>query len=88
MLIYGDQNPDQTADAKRIYRQLERFHPAPASAQGPPSGLVEMPVKSTLDGSALLGQIGQPIEDSIVTFLTTRVTSQELPWSKRRNRLN
>ena len=34
MLIYGEQDPDQTADARRIYRQLERFHPAPESAQG------------------------------------------------------
>jgi pimeloyl-ACP methyl ester carboxylesterase len=87
MLIYGDQDPDQATDAKRIYRQLERFHPVPESAQAPPRGLVEMPVKSALDGSGLLSQVGQPIETSIVNFLNTQVASQDLPWSKRRNRL-
>ena len=58
MLIYGEQDPDQATDAKRIYRQLERFHPEPESAQGPPRGLVEMPFQSALEGSGLMSQIG------------------------------
>ena len=32
LLIYGEQDTDQTADARRIYRQLERFHPEPENA--------------------------------------------------------
>lgn len=88
MLIYGEQDSDQAADAQRIYRQLERFHPEPASAQGPPRSLVEVPLRSALTGSGLMSQLGQTVEEDVVNFLTTQVASQNLPWSKRRNRLN
>lgn len=87
MIVYGDEASSQAADAHRIVKQLERFHPEPAANSAAPRGLVEMPVKSSLEGSRLLSQMGQNIEDSIVDFLTTHVASQELPWSKRRNRL-
>jgi pimeloyl-ACP methyl ester carboxylesterase len=88
MILYGEESANQTADARRIYKQLERFHPEPETNQAPPRGLVEIPLKSSLAGSGLMSQMGQPIEDSIVNFLTTHVASQDLPWSKRRNRLN
>ena len=88
MLIFGEQDPDQAADARRIYRQLERFHPAPNSAQAPPRSLGEVPLKSALEGSGLMSQMGETIDENIVNFLTIQVASQDLPWSKRRNRLN
>ncbi len=88
MLIYGEQDPDQAADARRIYRQLERYHPEPETAQAPPRSLADVPMKTALEGSALVSQIGQPIEASIVDFLTIQVADQDLPWSKRRNRLD
>lgn len=87
LLIYGQQDSDQTADAKRIYRQLERYHPTPDATNGPPQRLVEMPYESALEGSGLLSQLGTTIDDQIIAFLTTHVADQELPWSKRRNRL-
>ena len=48
MLIYGEQDSDQASDIRRIYRQLERFHPEPASAQAPPRSLAEVPLPSAL----------------------------------------
>jgi pimeloyl-ACP methyl ester carboxylesterase len=87
LIVYGEQASNQAADAKRIVRQLERFHPEPQSPQAPPRSLDELPIKSGLEGSGLLSQEGQTIEDKIVDFLTTQVGSQDLPWSKRRNRL-
>lgn len=87
MIIFGEESSGQTADARRIFKQLERFHPEPAANSAVPRGLVEVPLKSSLEGSGLLGQMGQPIEESIVNFLTSQVASQDLPWSKRRNRL-
>ncbi|MGD9632743.1 MAG: alpha/beta hydrolase [Pirellulales bacterium] len=87
MLIFGEESSNQTADAHRMMKQLERFHPEPAANSTVPRGLVELPVKSSLEGSGLLSQMGQPIEERIVEFLKTNVASQELPWSKRRNRL-
>jgi pimeloyl-ACP methyl ester carboxylesterase len=87
LLVFGKENATQAADARRIYRQLEKFHPEPASGQGPPRRLVEMPISSALEGSALLSQAGGTVDDQIISFLTTHVADQELPWSKRRNRL-
>jgi pimeloyl-ACP methyl ester carboxylesterase len=88
MLVFGEQDADQMADERRIFRQLEKFHPAPTSADAPQQGLVELPLRSALEGSGLMSQVGQPIEDAIVNFLTTQVADQDLPWIKRRNRLN
>jgi hypothetical protein len=86
MIIYGRQDADQATDARRIAKQLERFHPAPESAQAPPIGLVERPIEnSSLKGSALLSQAGEMLEDNIIDFLTIHVASQELPWTQRRN---
>lgn len=87
MLIFGEQDPDQAADARRIFRQLEKFHPVPEATQAPPRSLAEVPLRSALEGSGLMSQLGPTIEENIVNFLTIQVASQDLPWSKRRNRL-
>jgi len=87
MIVYGDESANQAADARRLVKQLERFHPEPATNSAIPRGLVEVPVKSSLEGSALWSQLGPPIEESIVRFLTTQVANQDIPWTKRRNRL-
>lgn len=88
MIIYGEESSNQAADARRIVKQLERFHPETTSNRAAPRGLAEVPIKSSLEGSGLMSQLGEPIEQSIVEFLTTQVADQELPWSKRRNRLD
>jgi pimeloyl-ACP methyl ester carboxylesterase len=88
MLIFGEQDPDQAADARRIMRQLDRFHPVPETTQAPPRSLAEVPLRSALGGSGLMSQLSEVVEENIVNFLTIHVASQDLPWSKRRNRLN
>jgi pimeloyl-ACP methyl ester carboxylesterase len=88
MLVYGEQNPEQDADIKRILRQLERYHPEPVSAQAPPRSLLTLPFPSALEGSGLVSQEGAGLEDKIVEFLTVQVADQDLPWIKRRNRLD
>jgi pimeloyl-ACP methyl ester carboxylesterase len=88
MLAYGEQNPSQAADANRILRQLERHHPEPESAQAPPRRLVSLPFPSALEGNGLVSQVGAPLEDKVVEFLTVHVADQDVPWIKRRNRLD
>jgi pimeloyl-ACP methyl ester carboxylesterase len=88
MLIFGEQDSDTAADVRRkLYRQLERFHPEPASPAGRPRDLMLLALPSALEGSRLLSQAGPRIEDQIIDFLTTHVAEQDYPWSKRRNRL-
>jgi len=88
MLIFGEQDTNTAADVRRkLYRQLERFHPEPTSPTGPPRRLALVPLPSALDGSALLSQAGTQIEDQIIQFLTVHVAEQDYPWTQRRNRL-
>ena len=87
MLIAGKDDSAGLADAKRIFKQLERAHPAPQSTQAGPRDLelVELPL--ALQGGRLFSQAGPQIEDQIIHFLGIHVANRDLPWSKRRNRL-
>jgi pimeloyl-ACP methyl ester carboxylesterase len=89
MLVWGGENPDATSDVRRISKQLERFHPEPESSQASrPRSFQEIPLRTSLQGSNLLGQVGKPLEDRIIEFLSQQVAEQELPLIKRRNRLD
>ena len=89
MLVYGSEAPKAAADVRRIYKQLERFHPEPGAAAGRQrsSTLQELALKSKLQGSTLLRQGGEPMEESIVSFLIEHVAKKQNPWSNRRARL-
>jgi hypothetical protein len=87
-IIFGEQDREATADARRIENQLQRFHPAPVDgAAAKPSSLAVLPWDSKLQGGTLLTRVGAPIEEQIVKFLVENVASKELPWSSRRTRL-
>jgi pimeloyl-ACP methyl ester carboxylesterase len=88
-IIYGREDDRMKSDATRIVKQLERFHPEPQSARAErPSGLTVLAWDSKLQGSSLLSQIGKPLEDSIIDFLTSNIAEQDYPWIERRSRLD
>jgi pimeloyl-ACP methyl ester carboxylesterase len=84
MLIYGAEDVEVRSDARRLYDQLERFHPP---AQAGDSGLLSIGWASKLQGSKLLTEAGPELENQVIKFLTTHVAQQELPWLNRRERL-
>ena len=88
MLIYGENDAKVKADALRIKKQLERFHPAAdqAGAQRP-SGLVEVKLATKLQGDSLLSQVGTNVEQQIVKFLVENVANVQRPWTSQRDRL-
>ncbi|MEX2308620.1 MAG: alpha/beta fold hydrolase [Pirellulales bacterium] len=88
MLVYGAEDPKVAADVRRIEKQLQRFHPEPdaAGAQGS-SSLQVVPMKSKLQGSTLLRQVGAPIEEKIIGFLSEHVATKNYPWINRLGRL-
>jgi pimeloyl-ACP methyl ester carboxylesterase len=88
MLIYGSDDAKVKADARRIFKQLERFHPekGPAGDQRA-RDLVAIGWSSSLQGGTLLAQFGQPISVEIVKFLTEHIAKKETPWLSRRGRL-
>lgn len=88
-IIYGREDSRVKSDAMRIVKQLERFHPEPGSGRARrPSGLKELAWDSKLQGGSLLSQIGQPLEDAIIDFLTNNVAEQDYAWIERRSRLD
>lgn len=87
MLVYGAESTKVASDVRRIEKQLERFHPEASAAAGAPGRLQVVALQSKLQGSTLLRQIGAPIEDQIVGFLSEHVGKQQLPWINRRGRL-
>lgn len=87
MLIWGGEDSDAASDARRVSKQVERYHPEPRSSQAGPRSFQEVPLRTSLQGSSLYGQAGKPLEDSIVDFLSQQVGEQELPWIQRRNRI-
>lgn len=87
-IICGEKDSRVLADADRLYKQLERYHPEPRSTLAErPRGLDELVWDSRLQGGDLLTQIGKPLEDAVIQFLTENVAEQEDPWIERRARL-
>jgi pimeloyl-ACP methyl ester carboxylesterase len=88
MLVYGEADGKVAADARRIEKQLERFHPEPAAGTAQESRSLQIvKLQSTLQGSTLMRQIGAPIEEKIVAFLSEQVGKKQIPWTNRRGRL-
>jgi pimeloyl-ACP methyl ester carboxylesterase len=87
LLICGSQDATSTADAQRIYKQLDKYHPQPANAKTANArDLLAIPEPSALQGGKLFSsELGPKLEDQIIDFLSVHVTQQELPWIKRRN---
>jgi pimeloyl-ACP methyl ester carboxylesterase len=101
MLVYGDptlrnsgnsgrggssEDAKVRADAKRLFNQLERFHPE-SKDEKQPRDLETLAWPSSLQGTTLLSQVGEPIETEIVSFLTEHVARENQPWMPRRKRL-
>src|SRR3954451_841843 len=88
MIVYGDKDPKFQADAVRINKQLERFHPATdATGAKRTSGLTVLKLNTRLQGDSLLTQVGVSADDQIIKFLTENVADTQQEWISRRNRL-
>lgn len=87
MIIYGNEDRESMADALRLYRQLERFHPEPKGVATGPQDLMLVALPSGLEGSQLLSQEGKGVEDQIVAFLAAQAGDKDYPWIQRRNRI-
>jgi pimeloyl-ACP methyl ester carboxylesterase len=85
MLIYGKEDAGAMADAKRIYKQLDKLHPEPVSKTAKPRDLEALGAPSALQGGSLYSKLGSKLEDQIIDFLTVHVAKPDLPWVKRRN---
>ena len=79
-----DVGPVIDADAKRIEKQVERYHPVPDNLpEGEPNSLASIGPSTKLQGTKFLTQAGANAEDAIIKFLTIHVAKKEFPWSER-----
>lgn len=85
LIMYGSGDRSNTADAKRIEKQLERYHPEPASLpQGEPHSLAMIGPSTKLQGTKFLKQAGADAEEAIIKFLTVHVAEENFDWTTRR----
>jgi pimeloyl-ACP methyl ester carboxylesterase len=88
LLIYGEESQRVQADCTKISRQLERYHRDGDTADADqPSDLIVLGWPSSLQGGSLLSQVGAPMNDRIVEFLTVNVAKKDFAWISRRDRL-
>jgi pimeloyl-ACP methyl ester carboxylesterase len=84
LLVYGAEDVDARADARRIHQQLERFHPAGNEPEEIGS-LIAVGWPTSLQGGQLLAtQTREQIEERIIGFLVARLAERKIPWTARR----
>lgn len=88
LLMCGGEDTKAQGDLRRIFKQLERFHPEPSRATGKQqSSLVVIEWPSKLQGDLLIKQLGTSLEEQLIKFLTEQVSRKQHPWLNRRGRL-
>lgn len=84
LIMYGAGERSNTADAKRIEKQVERYHQPPESLPpGEPNSLALMGPDTRLQGTKLLTQGGQSAERAIIKFLTVHASQKDYEWLDR-----
>ena len=85
LIMYGGGDRSNAADAKRIEKQLERYHPRPQSLpEGEPHSLTLLAPDTKLQGTKFLTQAGAPAEEAIIKFLAVHDAEQDYEWTRRR----
>lgn len=84
LVMYGAGERRNTADAKRIEKQIERYHKPPESLPpGEPNSLALIGPDTKLQGTKLLNSGGTSAEKSIIKFLTVHVADKDYEWLDR-----
>ena len=87
-LLYGGKDRRVAADAKRIYGQLERYHPRPEEGQPNDDSsvptLAQFGPDTELQGSEWLKQVGSKGEDLIIRFLDAHAVQPDFEHLERR----
>ncbi|MCO6043530.1 lysophospholipase [Aeoliella sp. ICT_H6.2] len=84
LVMYGGDERKNLADAKRIEKQLERYHPEPDDLEpGVPNSLALLGPNTKLQGTKLLTQGGAGAELAIIKFLNAHVAKENFDWLKR-----
>lgn len=84
LIMYGNKDRKFTADALRIYTQLERYHPVPAAPKPDTlPTLKKADAPTELQGGQFLKQGAKPVEGLVLRFLSQHLSSSDYTWSDR-----
>lgn len=84
-IAFGNEDSRSTKDAKTIYKNLEKFHPEPASDQPEKKSLYYVDnLKTKLNGSELLTKPQFKLQPYIDYFIEQRLVKQDYPWIDRK----
>ena len=88
MIITGSGNSKLVSEAKRLHSAFEKFRPTP-----PPESAAEKQTlwlrtpHTSLQGTRLLNEKSQHVDQMIVKFIELRLVKQQLPWTERKHPL-
>ncbi len=86
LIMYGKRDRRLVTDAKRIKKQLERYHPEPENPEPEkPNSLTFLTPDVGLQGTQFLTEAGRDAEDQIIQFLSFHVTDKDLEWTSRKH---
>lgn len=81
-IIVGGNSSRDLSNAKRIHKALEPYHSEPTSGDASKRDLFFQSVKTSLQGTAMLGEdLG--VAEQIAKFIELRLVSQSTPWKRR-----
>ena len=84
-IMYGAEDRSHTADAKRIEKQLERYHPEPDSLpEGEPHSLALIGPNTKLQATKFLTEAGADAQNAIIKFLMVHVVKEDYEWTARK----
>jgi pimeloyl-ACP methyl ester carboxylesterase len=88
LIIAGKNNAKSMEQAKRLHKQLERFHPLPPEDERKAKQdlFLDTP-KNSLQGTKLLNEKTAKLDEHIAQFIQLRLVEQRYPWSERKNPL-
>jgi len=88
LIIAGKNNAKSMEQAKRLHKQLERFHPLPPEDERTAKQdlFLDTP-KNSLQGTKLLNEKTANLNDHIAQFIKLRLENQRYPWTDRKNPL-
>lgn len=84
LLVVGAENSRALRDAKRMYTTFEKARGSTLSGQAGKKDLFFMDnLKTSLQGTQLLGEPSLRVDDAILQFIDLRLVQQSYPWTDR-----
>ncbi|MBN2295878.1 MAG: alpha/beta fold hydrolase [Pirellulales bacterium] len=83
MILVGGENSRAVQQAKRFEAIFRRYSPGASAEKDPDRTLWYIPLKTSLQGTKMLGSSTLRVEPGIAKFIKWRLVDQSFPWKNR-----